>query len=222
MTSVHTPLIVVCLVAPLALLARSPDLRTALLVCVFPIAIWVPYFAYTVFEMWTYLRFMLPSFPVLFATLAAALLSSKAGRRNLLSRVGAAVLASILVLHGWVYAYSNGLFNLRFAEARYARAVDYVRSLPASTVAISNLHSGTLRHYTGRDVIRWEVLDPKALDAAIAYLRSRNLPVYAVLDKGEVEPFKRYFDGQHAAAALDRALWADLDGVLVFRFSTPD
>jgi hypothetical protein len=219
---VHTPLIAVCLVAPLVLLARSPNLRTALLVCVFPIAVWVPYFAYTVFETWTYLRFMLPSFPVLFAVLAAVLVSSSVGKQSLQARVAVSMLTATLILHGWFYAYSNDVFSLRRAEQRYARAVDYVRSLPTRTVAISNLHSGTLRHYTGRDVIRWEVLDPEALDVAIAYLRSRDLSVYAVLDRGEIEPFKQYFAGQRTAATLDRARWADLDGVLVFRLGDPD
>jgi hypothetical protein len=221
MLSVHTPLIVVCLVAPLVLLARAPNLRTVLIACVFPLAVWVPYFAYTVFEMWTYLRFMLPSFPVLFGTLAAVLVSSSS-ERGLGTRASAVLLVAALILHGWSYAYSNGLFNLRLAEQRYARAVDYVRSLPTSTVAISNLHSGTLRHYTGRDVIRWEVLDPQALDVAVAYLRSRQLGVYAVLDRGEVEPFKRYFAGQRTAERLDEVQWADLDGVLVFRLTAQD
>jgi hypothetical protein len=221
MLSAHTPLIALCLVAPIVLVARSPNARTVLVTCVFPLAVWVPYFAYTVFDTWTYLRFMLPSFPVLFAGLAAVLLSAR-GTRTFHARAATATIVAVLALYGWFYAYRNGLFSLRPGEQRYARAVDYVRSLPAATVAISNLHSGTLRHYTGRDIVRWEVLDPESLDVAIAYLRGRNLAVYAVLDRGEVEAFKRYFAGQRTAETLDQARWADLDGVLVYRLSATD
>ena len=51
--------------------------------------------------------------------------------------------------------------------------------------------------------MRWDVLDARSLDAAVAALAERRVPVYAVLESWEEEDFRRRFAGQRTVARLD-------------------
>jgi hypothetical protein len=65
-------------------------------------------------------------------------------------------------------------------------------------------HSGSLRYYTGRLILRWDLLDPAALDRAVDAMRDRNVPVYALLESWEEPRFRERFASQRTLVELDR------------------
>ena len=54
-------------------------------------------------------------------------------------------------------------------------------------------HSGSMRYYTGRMIVRWDTLDPAWLDRAVAFLRDRGIATYALLEYWEEAEFRQRF-----------------------------
>ena len=125
---------------------------------VFPAVLLALYLPYFVFEVWWYLRFLLPAYPPLLAATAAVIVTGlrRATRPVPASAVAALVVAAV-ALHGLDY---SGAFTLEVDEQRYTRVADYVNQLPTDAVFVTLLHSGSIRYYTGRDILRWEMVDP--------------------------------------------------------------
>jgi 4-amino-4-deoxy-L-arabinose transferase-like glycosyltransferase len=208
----QTPYILLALLAPFVLRRREdPSVRaiTALALAV-SAAVLLSYLWYTTFDSWTYLRFLLPAFPMLLALAAAVLVTiapSGSGRRALVVGIVVTVVAAWGVWNG------RAAFQVRADEARYLAAGRLATGLPASAVIVSNQHSGSLRHYGGRVTLRFEWLDPDMYVPALEHLQRLNRPVYAVLDDWEREVFRaRYarvvdlswLDGPPLVVAADR------------------
>ena len=158
--------------------------------------------AYYVFEVWWYLRFLLPAYPPLLAATGAVVVTGIERVRWPMPAIAATSLVVVAVaLHGLRY---SDAFTLQRDEQRYIRVADYVKHLPKRAVFVSLLHSGSIRYYTGRDVLRWELVDPASLDTAIAYLRARGHDVYLVADNGDVAGFKERFANTRAVRDLTR------------------
>lgn len=199
----QTPLILIAFAAPFVLRPpREETYRVVLLTVVYPLAVFGMYVSYLVFDSWWYLRFVLPAFPVLFASLGAILVEfvRQSQRRTMAILLVAAVTGS-MAFQGWKYAQQKGGFR---SEDRFARAVDFANTLPQNTVLISLGHSGTLHFYTGRDVLRWDLLLGTELDGALAYLRRLGHPVYFVGDPFEAAEFKSQFSGQQTLGNFER------------------
>jgi hypothetical protein len=64
-------------------------------------------------------------------------------------------------------------------------------------------HSGSLRYYSGRVPIRWDLFDNNWLDASVDWLSSQDVSAYAVLESWEVKDFRERFAGQGATAGTD-------------------
>ena len=67
-------------------------------------------------------------------------------------------------------------------------------------------HSGSVRHYASRPILRWDMLDPGALDQAVEALRARGYTPVLVADDWEEVDFRKRFGerGQQAAGRLRR------------------
>ncbi len=211
----------VVFLGPLApLLVRGAGrYRAALVTTAFPLAVLALYLPYVVFEHWPFLRFLLPAFPAVLAGLGAVLVETARRTRHPLVSLAAVALVAFVALHEWQVARRENTFQIRTFEQRYARVVDYVlRQLPPNAVLVSNVHSGTVHFYAGRDVLRFEVMRPEDMDVALAYLRGLGRPVYFVGDPNEVDYFRELFPTSHAAAALGRGSVADLNGAIVIGF----
>jgi hypothetical protein len=118
-----------------------------------------------------------------------------------------------LALYGM--RYSNA-FTLEIGERRFTRVAEYVKQLPPDAVYVSLLHSGSIRYYTGRDVLRWELVDPASFDTAVEYLRARGHDVYLVADDGDFVEFKTRMANTRAVRDLDREVPVDLGGTRIF------
>jgi len=167
---------------------------------VFAACVFVSYLWYLPFDNWSYLRFLLPAYPVLLAASAAAVLMLT--RRHDWSEGFALALASLLVCAGlW-----NGrlAFQMAEGEARYVKAAEAARRLPSNAVVISNLHSGSVRYYADRLTLRYEWLGVDTYGTALHYLRDRGRPVYAMLDETEVDTFRQRYRNVGDVSWLDR------------------
>lgn len=86
---------------------------------------------------------------------------------------------------------------------------------------ISLQHSGTLRLYAGRLTLRFDQLDGRWLDRAVAFLRDRGRRPYIVVDGAEVDMFRQRF-AETGTGRLDWSPMATLDRAAVFVYDAAD
>ena len=141
------------------------------------------YLPYSVFREWSYLRFLLPAFPLVFVAIGA--LVSDAVLRIPTSVRGIAFLAALTVACSVNVerAEREQAFNMRRYESRYRLAGLYLdQALPTNAVIVSVQESGSARYYTRRPILRWDLLGTD-LDDALAALRSAGRhPFFLVED----------------------------------------
>jgi hypothetical protein len=161
------------------------------------------YLPYGVFAEWSYLRFLLPAFPLVFVAigglLTAALMRLPAPIRAPLLLCSLAAVGSFNV----VRAEHEQAFNMRRYESRYRLAGRYLdAALPLRAVIVAVQESGSARYYTSRPVLRWDWLDAD-LDMAIAALRARGWhPVFTIEDWERPDLMRK-----HPASANARLDW---------------
>ena len=229
------PLVFAWVLSPLVAAAAGRETRRRAAFAAFAVAVFGAYLFYEPFEVWWYLRFLLPAFPVIFILAADTFATAgrvlwTAGRELRARRIpftvqralaarpaafteewalragGAAValftgatLAVSLPTHAFEEALASG-----HGEARLAAIGHYVdRHLPANAMVLSAQHSGLIRYYADRTTLRYDRLQSKWLDPALATLRERGFVPYAVLDAWEVPRFKQRFAGQRSLEALN-------------------
>jgi hypothetical protein len=141
------------------------------------------YLAYLTFTNWQTLRFMLPAMLALFLLFAAALDRARqwiAQRQRWL-----ALIAAIPVLPV-VFGPRQEIGNV-LTEAVAHRRLDLMgrylhEALPANAVIFTFVHGGALALYTGRPIIRLDLIAPSALEQALIDLRRGGLRPVFVLD----------------------------------------
>jgi hypothetical protein len=201
----QSPFVLLSLAAPALLHRRGlhDARRLALFGLVFSLVLFLLYLWYTPFEDWTYLRFLLPAYPLILAASSAAFASiaPPQGPRRV-----AAFAALAAILAGWGLWQGRAAFDVRDQELRYLEAGRMAQGLPDDAAVITNQHSGSLRYYAGRHrvTLRFEWLDPADYTEAISYLHSIGLPVFAVLDDVERDVFRAKYAEIADISWLDR------------------
>jgi 4-amino-4-deoxy-L-arabinose transferase-like glycosyltransferase len=200
----ETPLVFVGVLAP-ALFRRHHNIEAravAALALGVSATVLASYLWYMPFGDWTYLRFLLPAFPLMLALAASVwvtMLPEARGWRN----ATVAVFAATLPIWGmWT---GRSAFHVRTSEARYVTAARIGATLPANAVILANQHSGSLRYYTGRITMRFEWLEPDMYAQALDYLKQLGRPVYIVLDDSERDIFRARYGAVADISWLDRA-----------------
>ena len=183
------------------------------------------YLAYTVFDDWWYIRFLLPATPVLLAF--AAIVCTRAlerlpGRRR--SAITVAVMAALtLIASGWFVhvARQRAVFELVALESRFRIAGDYAgRALTDAAIVLAVQQSGSIRYYGRRGTLAWDAVAGDALDAAVGALASAGRPVFFALEDNEAPRFRARFAGQRYGA-LDWPPFAEVHGPGRVRFFDP-
>jgi hypothetical protein len=156
------------------------------------------------FDVWWYLRFLLPMWPVMMLLTAGAL----EGIARHLTRPGylalMAALIAMIAWHGLTTAANRHVFDLGRGERRYIDVARFIAShTDPDAVVVSLQHSGSLRLYASRLTLRYDLLDPAWLDRTVAYLQSVGRRPYFVLDVGEVDAFRQRFGASSRLGALD-------------------
>jgi len=161
------------------------------------------YLPYRPFEDWSYLRFLLPAYPPLLAGFALVLAAAE--RRSGGStgiRFALTTLVILLTLRG--LNYSNAPTDLAGSEPRYRHVAAAVAAIaPEKSVLLSFQHSGSLRYYTGRDVLRWDLMDRAGVAAALDYLSAQGYRLYWVGEASERETVRHEFEGTRFLAAVE-------------------
>ena len=162
------------------------------------------YALYVPFDHWSYLRFALPALPILMllSAYAASRVLSPFGRD--VRRFGLAATAVLALLHGVHLARWSGAFTQAALSQRFVDAGLYVdRTTGPSAVIVSSLHSGSVAYYSGRLILRYELLDPAWLDRALDNLRQLGFEPYALLEDAEVRAWRERFSSAQSTRALD-------------------
>jgi hypothetical protein len=215
MSDAHTPVWLLAAAAPILLPGRLTAFFISMVVV--NIACYLPY---AVFEDWWYLRFLLPTIPLVLILLVGCIDSICRRIRPPIATPVVTAAALVLVVVSVREARQREAFRLYRLEARYERAGAYVGSrLPPNAVVITRWESGSVRFYGRRRTLVWDSLDPAWLDRAVGFLRARGLEPYFLFESGEEQLFRRRFAGSRLAA-LDWPPMAEI--VSTVRIYRPD
>jgi len=187
-------------------LALLPGALTTALLALFVTNL-VLFLPYTVFDDWSFTRFLLPTVPMLLVLVAAAIdclvvrlfgagisPADSSARRRLAVAIGliVAVICALLLQQ----AVRRKAFELRAMERRFARAGQFVAErLPADAFVITDYESASVPFYSGRRTLAWRALDPAWLDRAIAFARARGFEPYLMFERWEEPEFRARFTG---------------------------
>ncbi len=167
------------------------------------VLLWGFYCAYLEFESWGYLRFLLPSWPLIMTGLGGLAVWVGTFGRATQWITGLAIVA--LGLSNAIEASRRDVFDQRQAARHDAPIGRLVTThTPPNSVLLTFERSGSMRYYGGRVTLRYDLLDPAWLDRAVAWLTTRGVRVYAVLDRRQAAEAKARFSTQHTATAFDR------------------
>jgi len=199
LSQAHTPVWLLAGAAPFIL----PGALTRLFLALFLVNL-ACYLPYVVFEDWSYLRFLLPTIPLLVIMVIA---SVDAACRRLAPGLArpAVTVAAVLLAVLWVReAGERQAFRLQSFESRFERAGTFAgRRLPPNAMVITSAESGSVRFYGGRKTLVWDVLDPAWLDRAIAYVRMRGFEPFLLLEPWEEPLFRQRFAARSVVGRLD-------------------
>ena len=207
----ETPLVLLACVAAPWLVTRSPHssrigLRAPLVAMswvAFIIAVLVLYLPYEAFNAWWFVRFMLPAFPPLLVLTAVSVVALCEPLSPWLRIVVPTAIFAVMVWYGLDYARDHDVFLAR-REQKYAAAADYVaRRLPPKAAVLSMMHSGSVRYYSGRATIRFDLIPPAALDTTLATLADAGYRPFILVEPFEVPQFQKRYTGFSALARLD-------------------
>jgi hypothetical protein len=208
----HTPFPFLAVVAPFVL--DGWRRRAVSLALGFALATMAIYFAYTPFDDWSYLRFLLPALSLMLvaASAAAAHLAMKWGRTGT-----AIILVATIALA--VFSIRTADHRLAFAmqalEQRYRSAGIIVRDqLPADAVVLSVWDSGAVRFHGRKEALVWEGLDPAWLDRSLEWLAQRGRKPYILLESWEEPGFRSRFGNRSDTGKLDWPPKYEIDRVV--------
>jgi hypothetical protein len=192
----QTPLIALALLAPALLPGRLTMLFLGMFVM--NLALYLPYI---VFDDWSFLRFLLPTLPMIVILMMASL--DAVWRRARLRGHGVALAVASLMLSIVLVgeARDRNAFRLQAMEARFERAGSFVAErLPANAMVFTAWESGSIRFYSGRKTLAWHGLHPEWLDRAIADVSARGYEPYLLFERWEEQEFRERFPGSPLGA----------------------
>jgi hypothetical protein len=193
----QSPLAGLALVAPFVLRHDPARARLALAALASSGLVVTTYLAYTVFDAWWYLRFLLPILPVVLVYAAAVLLRIVPPR----GRAGiATVVACAFVAWSVHVAISRQAFDLQAMESRFPRVGSFARATPEQTTFIAGQQTGSIRYHGDRPTLTWDAIPSGSLDAVIGDLLRRGARPLIVLDDAEEPEFRTRFAGQRYGA----------------------
>jgi hypothetical protein len=159
------------------------------------------YVVYWPFEAWWYLRFLLPGLPLALAMAAGWLrtimrVAAGSGRGRTLAWTA---IVGIVLAREAAVARARGAFDIRTGEQRYVTiGRDVSAATPSNAVFFAMQQSGSLRFYTGRLTVRYDLLPEGSLDRAVEVLRARGYHPYFLLERWEEPAFVARFAGTRA------------------------
>ena len=180
---------------------RRPAIWLALALIVATAAI---YFAYTPFDDWSYLRFLLPAISLLIVLTSVVFARVGAMMGLPGSCLFVALVTCIAALSGLGIARDRLAFQMHALEQRYRSAGIVVRErLPRDAAILTTWDSGAIRFHGRKEAIVWDALDPAWLDRATAWLAAQGRPPFILLESWEEPRFRSRFESASVLGHLD-------------------
>jgi hypothetical protein len=163
---------------------------------VFIVVLTLCYLFYIPFDTWPFLRFLLPGIPILLIFSCLLLVRIALHLPNRWRGAFVFALSSCLVLRFATTTRELHVFAVASSERRYVSVGRYLGThLPADSIVITVLHSGSLRLYGGLNTVRWDLLSSDDLDTTIDTLEAHRRQVYILLEESEDAQFRTRFSG---------------------------
>jgi Dolichyl-phosphate-mannose-protein mannosyltransferase len=195
------------MIAPLIPRASVLRWRAAALFLAFTLVLTASYLPYVVFEDWYFVRYFLPVLPLLLVSLAGLLINGGSRMPPPICVFGAIALMTFLIGHQLRFALGAGLIRSPASERRYVAVARYIESsMPKDAVFLTLQHGGSVRHYSNRLTLRFDLI-PVGLDDALASLERAGWRPFILLEDWEETQFKAQFG---AASAAGRLAWRPL------------
>ena len=203
LTAMQTPLVWLAFLAPWLLHRRGEPLAPAVVALGFVVAVFLSYLFYPGFDAYETLRFLVPALPALFVLLGVVFALGTAGLPPAWRTLVLLAVVGLIGARGVAYAKANWAFN-NYGERRFeviGKAI--AQRLPENAVVLSMQHSGSVRYYSGRDIVRYDLVPRHRLDRLVKRLQRIERHPYIVLDPWEVDEYRRRYEGSSLLAALD-------------------
>ena len=130
------------------------------------------YVSYAPFDVWWYLRFLLPGFGALSVLIAAGAVTLARSIPQPWGRLIAAAAILLLAVKSVTFAAAASTFGpVRDGEQRYIAMGEFAAAhLPVEAVVFAVQHSGAMRFYGGRYTLRFDQLVSEPADRLIDQL----------------------------------------------------
>jgi len=160
------------------------------------------YAFYLPLDSWWSLRFLFPAFPIFFILTAAGLYVLADRLPEFWRGLGVALLVGAMTTHSMDFARGQGAFKSNLLQ-RFETVGRYVNDqLPPRAAVFTMVHSGSLRYYSGRLTLRYDLIAPEHFDAMVAHLRERGYTPFAVVDEQEEADFTQHFSDRTVVKSL--------------------
>lgn len=204
--------------------SRHVDRRTLAACAFIALVTLASYLSYSPFEVWWYLRFLMPAFGAFAVMVAAGLIAI--GRTVPMPFGGfvATLAVGLMMMTTVSFASSKGVFgDLRAGERRYIDIGEFCADhLPANAALFAVQHSGSLRFYSGRLTLRFDWVQKEWAGRVPGAVERAGYRPYLVVDDWEIPQVRKQF-GLGDNAPLPWPIVArmrDLGGLTVFDMST--
>ncbi len=202
----QTPLAAVGIAALLiptkALWRTGAQQQAAPLLGAIVVVVWALYLIYTPFDAWWFLRFLLPAWPAMCLGTGVIFIRVAQSRRVALRILACAILAGVGA-HNLYYASTHGAFPSGEGEHRYVSIAKMVeQATDPSAVIFTGQHSGPIRYYAGRTIVRFDLLDHVWLDRAVKWLTDQGRPPYFLLEEWEMAEFQKRFSAANVLGTI--------------------
>jgi Dolichyl-phosphate-mannose-protein mannosyltransferase len=201
----ETPLVVMSLAGMLAL-ARAGGARRwiAFHAAAVVSIVLCSYLFYMPFESWTYIRFLLPMYPLLFVSLLGIGAIEPLQNRPRVRTIVLLGLTLVIIASHLRYIHQWSLLSTKDFERRYFVVAQYARNaLPHNAVFIALQHSGNIRYYADRTTLRYDWIPAQSLDDALAQLNALGFKPYFLLEDWEEPRFQSRFGAFSRLGKLD-------------------
>jgi hypothetical protein len=213
----HTPLVPIAFIAG-AYRDRPLALRAGLIFA----AVALPYVFYVNdIDDWEMTRFLLPGWAFILMACAPGLVWTAAANTVRTAIVTTAIV--VLAVAGSLFFLTKAdVFNMWVQELKYPMVASRVGTgIPREAVVMASLHSGSLKHYTDRNILRLEKIPPPALAPSVRAIETAGFPVYAVVEQGdELEQLTSAL-GASSGAPIEAVPLTTIRGTYVLRLSAP-
>jgi hypothetical protein len=173
-----------------------PGRRAPVALCwIYFLATLACYVAYTPFENWWYIRFLLPGLGALYVLIALGIVQIGRRIRRPWGMLAAILILLLCVKHARAFASDSQVFGgVKHAERRYADIAEFVyRNLPDNAVVFAVQHSGSLRMWGGRLTLRYDYIDPDWRSRIVPELEGLGLHPYLGIDDWEAPDVRKHF-----------------------------